>query len=205
MASSTSDQGFQPAPAVGNVFATVELAEMIFLGLSMRDVLCGVQGTCREWSAVVDGSLPIQQALFRKPITSMRLRYDEYDGDGIDQWMNDGQPVPEAFIFEHPFMTLLFDETDKAFSIHTNHPTGSWTKCLIAQPAIAESKLKMSYIMAKREDLKDSEGLVIGALKLNERTWNAHDMISISGDTCWMSLKLTDELKEIRQRVLNQR
>ncbi|KAK4952002.1 hypothetical protein LTR10_009922 [Elasticomyces elasticus] len=95
MASSTDDQDSQPTPAVGNVFATVELAELIFLDLSMRDVLCGVKGTCREWKAVVDSSLPIQQALFLRPITNMRLRYANFDGDGYDQWMDDGRPVPE--------------------------------------------------------------------------------------------------------------
>ncbi|KAK3629326.1 hypothetical protein LTR56_018101 [Elasticomyces elasticus] len=200
---SANDQDTTQQPAMSELFGIAELLEMVFLGLSMRDVLCNVQRTCRTWKAVVDSSLPIQQALFLKPITSMRLRCD--DDAAQDAWSDGDQSIPQPIIFEHPFMTLLFDYADKAFSIRTNHPTGSWTKCLIAQPAIVQSKFKMNSIETKHEDLKDSEGLVIGALKLNERTWNAHDIFYIPGYTCWMSVTLTDELREIRQRILDQR
>ncbi|KAK5715313.1 hypothetical protein LTR17_016829 [Elasticomyces elasticus] len=201
MASSADDRDTAQQPAMSELFGIAELLEMLFLGLSMRDVLCNVQRTCRTWKAVVDNSSPIQQALFLKPVTSMRLRCD----DGAkDTWMDGDQSIPPPVIFEHPIMTLLFDHTDKAFSTCTTHPTGSWTKCLIAQPAIVESKLEMDDDKAKHEDIKDSEGLVIGALKLNERTRNARHYISMPGYMCWRHVSLTDELREIRQRILDQ-
>jgi hypothetical protein len=50
------------------VFGTFELAEAIFLELGMSDLLCGVQRTCKQWKAVLDTSLPLQQTLFLKPV-----------------------------------------------------------------------------------------------------------------------------------------
>ncbi|KAK3642260.1 hypothetical protein LTR56_010837 [Elasticomyces elasticus] len=200
MASRAHERATTQQQAMSELFGIAELLEMVFLGLSMRDVLCNVQGTCRTWKAVVDSSLPIQQALFLKPITSMRLRCD----DATDDWMDGDQSIPQPVIYEHPFMTLLFDHSDKAFSICTKHATGSWTKCLIAQPAIVESQLEMDDDKAKYEDIKDSEGLVIGALKLNERTRNPRHYISMPGYMCWKHVSLTDELREIRQRILDQ-
>ncbi|KAK5710172.1 hypothetical protein LTR17_019115 [Elasticomyces elasticus] len=86
-------------------------------------------------------------------------------------WMDGDQSIPQPIIYEHPFMTLLFDDADKALSICANHPRGRWTKCLIAQPVIVGSKLETwDNKAAKHEDtIKDSKGLVIGALKLNEQ------------------------------------
>ncbi|KAK3629327.1 hypothetical protein LTR56_018102 [Elasticomyces elasticus] len=57
------------------VFGTVELAEIIFLGLSMRDVLTSTQRVCREWKSIIEGSKPIQQALFQTPVSNERVAY----------------------------------------------------------------------------------------------------------------------------------
>jgi hypothetical protein len=56
--------------AAHRVFAMPELAEMIFMELSFSDVLVNVQRVCREWKGVIGWSLPVQQALFMRPISS---------------------------------------------------------------------------------------------------------------------------------------
>ncbi|KAK5693458.1 hypothetical protein LTR97_010027 [Elasticomyces elasticus] len=85
MTTDSKEEGAPPASnAALKVFGTNELAEMIFLGLPIRDVLTSTQRICREWKAVIEGSLPIQQALFRKPISDERLMYRELADGAAD-------------------------------------------------------------------------------------------------------------------------
>ncbi|KAK4897598.1 hypothetical protein LTR27_004744 [Elasticomyces elasticus] len=73
-------------PVMSELFGIVELLEMIFLGLSTRDVLCNVQRTCSTWKSTVESSKPIQEALFFRPISEARLRYNYSNG-----WEDEGR------------------------------------------------------------------------------------------------------------------
>lgn len=67
-------------------FAIVELAERIFLELPPRDILVNIQRTSKQFQAVVEGSTPIQQALFFKPITDVKLKWVNCTEDCNEQW-----------------------------------------------------------------------------------------------------------------------
>jgi hypothetical protein len=56
------------SPAVGEVFGTPELLEMILLGLPIRHILASAERVCRSWKATIDGSIKLQRALFFQPL-----------------------------------------------------------------------------------------------------------------------------------------
>ena len=85
--------------ACERLLATPELFEMILLELPMQTLLVNVQRICKEWSAFLESSLKLQQAMFFKPITdhTLRLIYPDYEG------YYQLEETPQA-IFSHPLL-----------------------------------------------------------------------------------------------------
>ncbi|KAK5133676.1 hypothetical protein LTR08_007530 [Meristemomyces frigidus] len=85
-----------------------ELAEAILLELSMRDVLITIQRTSLAWHDNLDAAVPLQQALFFKPITARRLNYyysPDRSGELRRRWTETDDAVYEPEIVEHPLLS----------------------------------------------------------------------------------------------------
>ncbi|KAK4897599.1 hypothetical protein LTR27_004745 [Elasticomyces elasticus] len=130
------EEGARPASSAAlKVFGTVELTEIIFPGLSMRDVLTCTQRVCREWEAIIEGSKPIQEALFQKPISIDRVAYRDPDAS---------KRQCSHEIMNHPMLTWKFNvrPEERSFSLAKwlckEHLQGSWRKHLATQPPITE-------------------------------------------------------------------
>jgi hypothetical protein len=91
-----------PSTARHRAFAATELAEAIFLELSMSDILCGVIQTCKSWNTVVEKSTKLQQALFFKPIAIKPLQYS-FEKKG---WVMPGTEAKYK-VYEHPLLAKL--------------------------------------------------------------------------------------------------
>ena len=75
--------------ACERVFRITELAEAIFLELSISTILCCVQRTCRDWHAIVDQSARLRQALFFAPIPRVDLKLGERPTDLYERYEPD--------------------------------------------------------------------------------------------------------------------
>ncbi|KAK5164135.1 uncharacterized protein LTR77_010226 [Saxophila tyrrhenica] len=144
--------------ACHKTFAVAELAEAIFLELSMSDLLCAVQATCQHWKAIVDSSTHLQQALFFSPVPIAPLSWRDDEDD--EEWQQDAggewvwpAGVETRKICEHPLIsrTLTDDAFDwdalRRLAIHG----ASWRKALATQPPT--SVLDISYM--RRRSTKD--------------------------------------------------
>ncbi|KAF2166645.1 hypothetical protein M409DRAFT_23276 [Zasmidium cellare ATCC 36951] len=124
------------SPARDQVFSTPELAEMIFRELPPRHLLVTVQQVCRQWQAVVNGSTPIQQALFFKPIAPIyprkipQTKYRYY----FEEFIN---PNANITCYHPIYIRLLRDLVlHRPLSPSFGHPDASWRRSLLSQPRL---------------------------------------------------------------------
>jgi hypothetical protein len=61
------------------VLGTVELLEAIIVAVPVRDIL-RANGVSRQWQAVIQGSLQLQQSLFMVPVEPSEIRHHKYGG-----------------------------------------------------------------------------------------------------------------------------
>lgn len=123
------------------LFNIPELCEAVFLQLSMRDLLCGVQQTCRQWKAIVDSSTPLQRELFLKPIRYPPLRWSNRE----ERWRTSQDDPKSHKVYEHPLFSSLDDDRYTSRGIEPEallRREASWRKCLVTQPPVVELVLR---------------------------------------------------------------
>ncbi|KAK5720132.1 hypothetical protein LTR15_007405 [Elasticomyces elasticus] len=178
------------------VFGTVELAEMIFLGLSMRDVLTCTQRVCREWKSIVEGSKPIQEALFQKPISTERVAYR--DSDASEQQFS-------REIMNHPMLTWELNvrpgqrSSDFVKRLCKEHLQGSWRKHLATQPPISELSM---WTFRYGSLITVAEGITLEDLDLPRVSNAANGQFGLDEWNWECRSSLTDELRDLRARML---
>lgn len=135
---------------------TTEILEMILLHLPLQDLL-HTQKICRLFRDVVHGSLPIQQALFFKPVagvtyeqSELAIRHRDAIREGIlpqdpqvPVGVPDKMPV-NPFLRHHLFhehsshpsagVTLRSRPRDGAPALDHANETASWRRMLVFQP-----------------------------------------------------------------------
>lgn len=136
--------------ACHKVFNIFELAEAIFLELSMRDVLVNVQRTSRSWHDLIQASLPLQQALFYTPISASRLHFftsPDCHGKKRRRWAEISHALTEPILVEHPL--LAYDASARPFTNDyfdpdspVNRAQASWRRQLVTQPPIAVAEFE---------------------------------------------------------------
>lgn len=110
----------------------------------MYDILSIVVRTCKQWQAIVNNSIKLQQLLFFKPISAVRLRYfddnTEYPDPITGRWAPSPDDAAIHRIYTHPFLTTMSDEYDQRDLDWTakNNPKSSRRRALATQPAAAE-------------------------------------------------------------------
>ncbi|KAF2212830.1 hypothetical protein CERZMDRAFT_97330 [Cercospora zeae-maydis SCOH1-5] len=124
-------------PAFDNLFGVLELAEAVFLELPPQQILVNVQRVCRRWQDIVTASLPIQQALFFRPIGMqgpihfMKVSGEQYGGSWVSP---QGSRCPFQ-IYEHPLVApLLLHEQQPTRAM--DRPEASWRRQLLTQPPV---------------------------------------------------------------------
>ncbi|KAK5675767.1 hypothetical protein LTS10_011494 [Elasticomyces elasticus] len=178
------------------VFGTVELAEMIFLRLSMRDVLTCTQRVCREWKGIVEGSKPIQEALFQKPISNERVAYR--DSDASEQQFS-------REIMNHPMLTWELNvrpgqrSSDYVKWLCKEHLQGSWRKHLATQPPISELSIWTAH---DNSLITVAEGITLEDLDFPRISNADNGQFGLDGWNWKCRSSLTDELRDLRARML---
>ncbi|KAK5715312.1 hypothetical protein LTR17_016828 [Elasticomyces elasticus] len=226
MTADSEEEGAAPASnAALKVFGTVELAEMIFLGLSMRDVLTSTQRVCREWKGIIDGSIPIQQALFQKPINEVKLQYYDNSEQG-GRWGKSANAPHSFSMVQHPLMAWMTCGAkepggqprtyyNRFTGLCIKHPDGSWRKALVTQPAVSE--IALSPLLTSYGDpstpvlLTGSNGATLGDLaylgRQGENILEAKGLrktfFAVKGGRDWLKSDLAlEELRVLRSRML---
>lgn len=155
--------------ACDTVFHITELAEAIFLELSISTLLCNVQRTCRHWKAVVDESTRLQQALFFKSISW-------YPEDRSKQYSPNVADRTYHAAVEHPLLTKIGSggrTLARAFELNLDavlRPEASWRRCLVTQPLVTQVCAYTSdEVIGVREIVNDS-GIRLGELMWDEYT-----------------------------------
>jgi hypothetical protein len=140
----TTAQIEHPLRPAEKVFNIVELAEHIFLDLPPRDILVNIQRTCKQFKAVVEGSGPLQQALFFEPISPIRLQLARCNKRSrcSSKWML--STLGDAYCFTegdsycvwiHPLFGRI-KENDPRYEARCTYVNASWRRQLVSQPAI---------------------------------------------------------------------
>ncbi|KAM3424360.1 hypothetical protein BST61_g11102 [Cercospora zeina] len=140
--------------AATRVFNTFELAEQIFLDVPPRTILVSIQRTCKQFKAVVEGSSPLQQALFFEPISDTRLRLAPRSW----RWRCSGKWILTAeehcgcwyesssyCLWMHPLIAPV-GENDPQYEATFAYDNASWRRQLASQPPISE------YILTERHN-----------------------------------------------------
>lgn len=129
------------ASACERLFGVFELAEAIFLELSPQQLLVNVQRVNRAWQEVVNNSMPLQQALFFRPITSDALHFVKSFGENRGgSWRFQYEGGHAATVYEHPLLgQLLVDQRQPSSAIA--RPGASWRRQLLTQPPMSSVTL----------------------------------------------------------------
>jgi hypothetical protein len=173
-----------PSPAT-RVFAVTELAEAIFLELPVRQILVNVQRVCRQWKAVVDGSTPLQQALFFKPTTTEPLSLVEnrqfpYWESKNFKTADPGGTERKRHLAELPVITQIVHDHQELLKITAlSYPNASWRRMLLTQPPINTCNVSIwqfsggekTLIISKKES---RSGLLAGEV-LSDLAWADND------------------------------
>lgn len=176
--------------ASDEVFGIPELAEAIFLQLSIRDLLCGVQQTCKQWKAITDCSSRIQQALFFQPVQAAPVEWIcEKAGPG--RWANSKQDPVSRTVLEHP---LICPTNTHAWQERLmNEPAmrrkeASWRRSLITQPPATKLTIKNNTHILGPKSIANGNGVTLGeVLMLAEDTYPSFSLSDIKGWILWIS------------------
>ena len=185
------------------VFSITELAEAIFLELSITDLLCRVQKTCRRWKAVIDDSTPLQQALFLKPI-SHTLASSTLDFYTAPARHRDSAP---AAIVEHPLLTRigsggtslarLFSSNPDAVSC----PEASWRKSFITQPPVADLRIYVTNEVEADRTIQNPSGILLGELIPDDRAVRTLHASHVYSWVKWRKFWLGCGFYQLKQEV----
>ena len=175
---------------VNSAFAITEIAERIFLELPPREILVSIQRTCRQFKAVVDGSKPLQQALFFEPITKTQLkrvfwtRWGIDEDDGLACVNNDSR---SHCILAHPLLDKVING-DSTTEAYCRYAGASWRRQLAFQPPVKHILVIMDEFGIGEDELKaDSvmQGIIVGQVAKmfteNVREYGGY----IEGLDCW--------------------
>ncbi|KAI5358887.1 hypothetical protein Slin14017_G111700 [Septoria linicola] len=123
--------------ACERLFGVFELAEAVFLELPPQQVLINVQRVNRAWQEVVNTSMPLQQALFFRPITSEPLQFVQSFGENRGgSWRFRCEGDQAATVYEHPLLgQLVMDQLQPSSAVV--RPEASWRKQLLTQPPVS--------------------------------------------------------------------
>lgn len=180
------------------VFDVFELAEAIFLQLSMQDVLVNVQRTCRDWKGLIEASLPIQQALFLRPVGGERLEYLTTRGPKGRRYtklVRPAEPPTTPTVIEHPILTDAFACAQR---IGASYLGSSWARALATQPPVSELELGSSngglWVTPK------DAGVTLGRLGL--LSYDHYSDVHIEGLMACKCSSVKEKLKDLRRRML---
>ena len=117
----------------------MELVEAILLFLPVKTLLVDAQRICHQWRSVITASLPLQQALFFKPIlpTTVMLVYEKPRPDCQPVWTDSRDRKNFYTVYENPLLNKLRQEHCKVQNSWTFYSeTGTWRRMLACQPPI---------------------------------------------------------------------
>ncbi|CAK4029407.1 hypothetical protein CB0940_11031 [Lecanosticta acicola] len=115
--------------AYEKVFRVSELAEAVLLELPPRQVLRN-QIVCRQWKEVIKGSIPLQEALFFRPLTITPPVHYESEHD---HWAISEAPRSRVIVFQFP----LLDSNLRGSLLSQS----SWRRQLVTQPPLEKCKV----------------------------------------------------------------
>lgn len=169
------------------VFSIAELAEAVFLELSMTDLLCTVQQTCKLWKATVDSSTRLQQALYFTPVRAAPVRRFEDAGRG-PFWAESRNGRVCHYILEHPLITRMAVHFDPEHNINVKAAFShgaTWKRAQITQPPVAEVRI-LSHERSKADrHVANNTGITLGELIQDENTLRELDPENIAGWGEW--------------------
>ncbi len=176
--------------ACHDTFGTPELAEIVFLELSMRDILCGVQQVCQQWRAIVGNSLHLQQALFLRPVPVAPLTRNwtghQFDGtEGNWVWPEGAAPSP---IYEHPLLSRLAGGVVGA----------TWRKSLATQPPIAGVLLSDDSVTRDPDLVEAQDGVTLNDIFADLRFLRLPTAIVPEGSSHWRNYSHASQLRQLR-------
>ena len=184
--------------ACEKVFQVTELAEAIFLELSISILLCRVQRTCRGWRAIVASSARLQQALFFTPIARVPLKLGERPTHLYESYESE-EDEPNTHlqtVVEHPLLTkigssgtslaLLFKPKVDAVL----RPEASWRRCLVTQPPVTEICTYTNDETVGYRRIEDVKGVRLGDLMPDERAIRSLHASHIYAWVTWRKFSL---------------
>ncbi|KAK4500367.1 hypothetical protein PRZ48_008556 [Zasmidium cellare] len=136
MAEAVEAAAAMDSPARDQVFSTPELAEMVFMELPPSQILAKLLRVCRQWNAVIEGSIRIQQALFFKPISGPYLQ--SIPRTTHRYWFKENNISADQILCFHPaYIRLLSELRSKVMRPKSFHNAGaSWRRSLLSQPNV---------------------------------------------------------------------
>lgn len=189
--------------ACHRVFNINELAEAIFLHLSLSDLLCIVQPICRNWKNIIDTSINLQQALFRTStcpkarLIDHRLEYAAVQA-GLSY---------EQTVVEHPLLTKIGSGgTSLACSFGTNSEVvlcgdASWRHCLATQPPVRDICIYDSRDPLGCKTVTSDYGVLLGQLMPNEDAMRTLHASHIYAWVQWKKCSFQDGYYELKAQL----
>ncbi|KAK5124044.1 hypothetical protein LTR85_002241 [Meristemomyces frigidus] len=187
--------------ACHKVFNISELAETIFLELSMHDALVNIQRTCRSWRDNVEASLPIQQALFFKPISTSRLHFfksADRNGQKRRRWAETEYGPDSQLPVEHPLITSAYWDRHKHGEAR-EWAEASWRRQLLTQPPIGSLTLFFQGSPAATTIQPPESSIRMGDL---EQSMHGAKLEFMIGWSSWRTSCMDDTLHFTRSKML---
>lgn len=191
--------------ACDKVFSITELAEAIFLELSISELLCSVQRTCRHWKGVVDQSMRLQQALYFKPISSpSKRRLADHSPERCATCERDARPDT---VVEHPLLTKIgTGGTSLARLFEPNldavlRPEASWRKCLATQPPVAEVCTYTNDEIVGYRRIGNGAGVQLGLLMPDEHSIRSLHASHIYAWVRWRKFSLSHGYYQLKKQI----
>lgn len=107
--------------------------------------MVNIQRVNRKWQDVVLGSVPIQQALFLKPLTTDALHFAKRPGENRGgSWRHEGGKGRARKVFENSLLHRLITTLKIPPIPGLARPEASWRRQLLTQPPVASISMRTS-------------------------------------------------------------
>ncbi|KAK3048472.1 hypothetical protein LTR09_010136 [Extremus antarcticus] len=203
------NHGAPPMTASHRVFNIPELSEAIFLNLHTRDLLCGVQQTCRQWKTTVESSVSLREVLFFTPIPVQPLVWGKYDrcfNSDTEGWMSPAGKIQQT-IYQHLLISRrnwLGSRTEgktraqesKDDRRRLNYPGATWRNCLIVQPPISELLYYTNGDVPHQ--VTRADGVTLGDVFVDADHLMSQRLSGIQGWNRWDNYKHAAQLWELK-------
>ncbi|KAK4500209.1 hypothetical protein PRZ48_008395 [Zasmidium cellare] len=156
----TAASSASQSTAAHRTFTVPEVLEMIFLPLSIPDLLSKIPRVCKHWKARVDSSVKLQRALFFKPSTDVMIKQQEEGMPGLCFELIQGSDkmwtypiIANPFLFEISNDYLVSHADASRMPKGIDRPEASWRRMLVTQPPMDNVHVHSQWCGCENLDL----------------------------------------------------